>query len=71
MVRTTIQQEVIETKCDQCGKVCEFDAVTVSFGYGSKFDMDRWDFCSDNCFALHVVEKLQRKSIIDNTKVSK
>jgi len=55
MPRKVVKQEVVEIRCDHCGKICDFDTVTVSFGYGSSLDMTpNWEFCSDMCFALHV-----------------
>ena len=36
-------------QCHQCKKGTEYNTVTISFGYGSKFDGDNFLFCSDEC----------------------
>jgi len=37
--------------CDYCGKMCRSGivAMTIHFGFGSIHDMERKDFCSDDC----------------------
>lgn len=35
--------------CDNCRKEMEFNTVELSFGYPSRFDGHRFDFCSDKC----------------------
>jgi len=59
MVRNIIQKEEIEIKCDYCGIKQEFDVVNIDFGYGSQFDSDSLNFCSDECC---------KKWLIKNTK---
>jgi len=55
MTRELVSRELFHYKCDWCGKEGDEDVeegrmpVTVNFGYGSHFDGDRRDFCSDKC----------------------
>lgn len=52
--RTAVYEETTSIKCDRCGKEMTFDkyhgegaSFEMSFGYGSRFDLDTWRF--DTC----------------------
>lgn len=47
--------------CDNCGKEDEDKLglpVTLLCGYGSAFDGETFDFCSDECCAKFIISKL-------------
>lgn len=48
-------------KCDGCGSHMDFDTITVEYGFGSSKDMEREDFCSDECFELCIVKRYDNK----------
>ena len=35
--------------CANCKKKTDYDTVTITFGYPSKFDGSKLNFCSDKC----------------------
>lgn len=37
-------QELTGDEWDRQMKLCKYQSVYISFGYGSKFDMDQWNF---------------------------
>ena len=46
-------------KCDICGKVMKTEIIylNIGFGYGSIFDDDHWDICSDLCLLNFIKSK--------------
>ena len=53
---TALETPEGEFECYYCKHRTDYDTVEVSFGYGSKFDMDGFLFCSDDCFVKWVKE---------------
>ena len=57
----TVQEECIEVQCNSCGKTIkgqdkiawsDITGVRVSFGFGSVYDMETWEFdLCDHCLA--------------------
>lgn len=46
--------------CDNCGKEGDLVLpVTLMCGYGSIFDGETFDFCSDDCCAKFIITKLR------------
>lgn len=42
-------EKTMKNICDNCGKELIYIAAQVNFGYGSNFDEDKLNFCSDKC----------------------
>ena len=59
MVIKIVQQEEKEMYCDNCGKLYEIDAVEIQFWYGSKYDFERKNFCSDKCCYEWITKNLK------------
>ena len=65
----TKEIKVEEATCDWCGKLFgklrledqPYGEVEIRFGYGSKYDGDKWiaEIC-DNCFDKHLKSKLRK-----------
>lgn len=54
---TKVRKVLIAVSCNKCGKefkypyIGEATSVCIDFGYGSKFDTERWQFhLCDDCF---------------------
>ena len=47
--------------CSYCEKELEYDTVDLSFGYGSKFDTQRFLFCSDECVVKFILSHINNK----------
>ena len=58
-MRKTIQNEIVEWRCDNCKKVIEFIAAELEFSYGSKFDEKDFIFCSDKCLKEFVIREVK------------
>lgn len=44
--------------CDNCNFKCNFniEAVELNFNYGSKYDGDKYIFCSDKCLVGWIID---------------
>lgn len=54
--------------CDFCSTDMEFLTVDLEFGYGSKFDGDNKQFCSDECLYTWLKENLIPSAKTNKTK---
>lgn len=59
MIREIIQKEKVKYYCDYCQKEMEFPVAECEFGYGSDFDTEHFQFCSDKCLALWCKSKIK------------
>jgi len=73
---TVVKEETLSLTCDCCGKTVDGEMEVLSsdindfhinFGYGSKFDMDTWNFdVCDECLEKwvstfkHPIDKVER-----------
>jgi len=48
-VKKLIRLQEDKITCDNCKLIIDWSVVTLEFGYGSKHDGERYDFCSDRC----------------------
>jgi len=62
------QKEIIEYKCDNCNEIIGFPVAELEFNYGSNFDGNKFELCSDECLKKFVNDMETEKQIKNKMK---